>query len=72
MKYKGVLLDIDNTLYSNEASHKEAIGKAMDYAVNELKIEDFLAAFRKGSRLVGFGLPEGALLHNNMLNCKGM
>ena len=38
-KYKGILLDIDNTLYNYDTTHKIAKNKVLEFCINELKLE---------------------------------
>ena len=35
MKYKGILLDIDNTLYDYKTAHNFSINKVLNYCVSE-------------------------------------
>jgi len=69
MRYKGLLLDIDNTLYDYNSTHKHAIEKVINYCMNtfnitEHKLKDSYALARKR---VHIELSETASSHNRLL-----
>ncbi|MCT7606967.1 hypothetical protein N5U27_10735 [Aliarcobacter butzleri] len=38
-KYKGILLDIDNTLYNYDITHKIAKNQVLEFCINELNLD---------------------------------
>ena len=68
-KYKGILLDIDNTLYNYDTTHKIAKNKVLEFCINELKLEKDLIenAYEIGRKKVHIELTETAASHNRLL-----
>jgi putative hydrolase of the HAD superfamily len=69
MKYKGILLDIDNTLYAYDESHKVALGVVIEviqnkFSLSELEIDD---AYHKARKMVQIELGLTAASHNRIL-----
>jgi len=67
MKYKGILLDIDNTIYHYESCHKKAIQAVFEAARIEAKIDNFEDAFVKARKSIHSELAETASSHNRLL-----
>lgn len=67
MKYKGVLLDIDNTLYNYERSHKKAIQAVADFAEAVMRVDGFQDAYVKARKNIHLELSETASSHNRLL-----
>jgi putative hydrolase of the HAD superfamily len=69
MKYKGLLLDIDNTLYDYNSTHKYALGKAIKYCIDSFNIEenDIINAYQFARKRVHIELSETASSHNRLL-----
>ena len=68
-KYKGILLDIDNTLYNYDITHKIAKNKVLEFCINELKLEKdkIENAYEIGRKKVHVELSETAASHNRLL-----
>ena len=68
-KYKGILLDIDNTLYNYDITHKIAKNKVLEFCINELKLEKDVIenAYDVGRKKVHIELSETAASHNRLL-----
>ena len=69
MKYKGLLLDIDNTLYDYNSTHKYALGKVIKYCVESFKLRDniIIKAYNIARKKVHIELSETASSHNRLL-----
>jgi len=69
MKYKGILLDIDNTLYAYDDSHKVALEAVVDFIKNNFSFseEEIDSAYHKARRLVQIELGPTAASHNRVL-----
>lgn len=68
-KYKGILLDIDNTLYNYNITHRIAKNKVLEFCINELKLEKDIieSAYEVGRKKVHIELSETAASHNRLL-----
>ena len=68
-KYKGILLDIDNTLYDYEITHKIAKNKVLEFCINEFNLEKNIIenAYELGRKRVHIELSETAASHNRLL-----
>ena len=70
MKYKGVLIDLDNTLYIYSKAHELAIDKVYS-DLDEKKIfqkkDDFLVAYKKAQIVVKQNTQNQAASHNRLL-----
>lgn len=73
-KYKGVLLDIDNTLYPYSVNHKRALSACIENIASRHGFaESFVKeAFCKGREEVKLELGEMAAAHNRLLYFKRM
>ncbi|WP_321311694.1 HAD family hydrolase [Halarcobacter sp.] len=69
MKYKGILLDIDNTLYNYKKTHTLAKSAVINYCVEKFSIkEEFIEdAYNKARSTVHLELAETASSHNRLL-----
>jgi len=69
MRYKGLLLDIDNTLYDYNITHSFAKKKVLDYCVSEFRLSqvDLSFAYEKARNQVHVELSETAASHNRLL-----
>lgn len=69
MRYKALLLDIDNTLYDYNVTHAFAKSKVMEYCVNTLNLskEEISSAYEKARHKVHVELCETAASHNRLL-----
>lgn len=69
MKYKGILLDIDNTLYDYNTTHSFAKNRVLDYCMSEFDLSkvEISAAYEKARNKVHFELIETAASHNRLL-----
>ena len=69
MKYKGLLLDIDNTLYNYDSTHQYALGKVLDYCIDTFKISEYelKEAYTIARKKVHIELSETASSHNRLL-----
>lgn len=69
MKYKGLLLDIDNTLYDYNISHTFAKSKVLEYSmiVFNLSKEEVNTAYEKARKQIHIELCETAASHNRLL-----
>ncbi|MCT7433177.1 HAD family hydrolase [Aliarcobacter cryaerophilus] len=68
-KYKGILLDIDNTLYNYDITHKIAKNQVLEFCINELNLEKDIVenAYEIGRKKVHIELSETAASHNRLL-----
>lgn len=69
MKYKGILLDIDNTLYDYDNSHKIAFDTVATFLKEKFSIseEEVNRAYAKARSLVQIELGHTAASHNRLL-----
>jgi putative hydrolase of the HAD superfamily len=69
MKYKGILLDIDNTLYSYDNAHKEALKSVVRFMTEEFSLAETLTnqAYHKARKMVQIELGLTAASHNRIL-----
>ncbi len=69
MKYKAILLDIDNTLYDYEVAHSAAKRSVISFCWDEFKIPDevIVSAYAKSRDRVHTDLVETAASHNRLL-----
>lgn len=67
MKYMGILLDIDNTIYHYESCHKKAIQAVFEAARIEVNLDSFEDAFAKARKNIHTELAETASSHNRLL-----
>lgn len=69
MKYKGILLDIDNTLYDYNISHTFAKNKVLEYSMSEFNLskDDVNIAYEKARKQIHIELCETAASHNRLL-----
>lgn len=67
--YKGILLDIDNTLYEYEPLHQKSQSRVFEYVEKEFKIEHetIKKAFKQAKLQVKQNTPETASSHNRLL-----
>lgn len=74
MKYKGILLDIDNTLYDYDKTHKKALNELILYCNSEFNIPnlDILDMYDKARKRVHLELSETASSHNRLLYIQKM
>lgn len=69
MRYKAILLDIDNTLYDYNITHAFAKNKVLEYCIRELNLpkEEINIAYEKARKQVHIELCETAASHNRLL-----
>ena len=69
MKYKGILLDIDNTLYDYNISHNFAKNKVLEYSMSvfDLSKDEVNIAYEKARKQIHIELCETAASHNRLL-----
>ena len=69
MKYKGILLDIDNTLYDYNVAHVFSKNVVLDYGVSEFNLskKKINFAYEKARKQVHIELCETAASHNRLL-----
>lgn len=69
MRYKGLLLDIDNTLYDYNSTHKFALCKVVYYCAEKFEIseDDIINAYAIARKRVHIELSETASSHNRLL-----
>jgi len=69
MKYKALLLDIDNTLYDYNISHTIAKKNVVSFFIKTFKIDEdeIVLAYNKARRKVHMELSETAASHNRLL-----
>ena len=69
MKYKGLLLDIDNTLYDYKSTHQYALSKVIEYCIINfgLNKNNILNAYEIARKKVHIELSETASSHNRLL-----
>lgn len=69
MKYKAILLDLDNTIYEYEPNHQLALGKVIEYfsenfGFSTKQTQDF---FDKSRKSISSLIPNTASSHNRLL-----
>lgn len=69
MKYKGLILDIDNTLYDYQSCHTKALMAITQYFENEFSIDEklCLSSYDKGRKNIHLKLNGYAASHNRLL-----
>ena len=69
MKYKALLLDIDNTLYNYNSVHAIAKKSVVEYCQTQFNIDEpaISAAYEKARKKVHIELSETAASHNRLL-----
>lgn len=69
MKYKGILLDIDNTLYDYNVAHTFAKSKVLEFCMDvfELSQDQVNFAYEKARMQIHVELRETAASHNRLL-----
>ena len=69
MKYKGILLDIDNTLYDYKVAHIFSKNVVLDYCASKFSLseEKINFAYEKARKQVHVELSETAASHNRLL-----
>ena len=67
--YRGIIFDIDNTLYSYDKAHEQAFPKLTGYAEAELGIPEaeFMEAYSREYAAVRKQLGETAAIHNRLI-----
>lgn len=66
MKFSGILLDIDNTIYDYKITHEKAINAVFNYA-EKLEMYDFHKAYISAHNDINLELAETASSHNRLL-----
>ena len=74
MHYKGILLDIDNTLYSYKETHIKALEELVQYCCVKFNVtkEELKQAYKQGRKKVHFELIATASSHNRLLYIQKM
>jgi putative hydrolase of the HAD superfamily len=69
MKYKGILLDIDNTLYAYDESHKVALEAVVDFIKKNFSFsgDEIIIAYDQARKMVQIELGLIAASHNRVL-----
>ena len=69
MKYKGILLDIDNTLYDYNKAHYFAKNKVFNYCMDAFSLpkDEIIFAYERARKQVHIELRETAASHNRLL-----
>ena len=69
MKYKGILLDIDNTLYDYNKVHYFAKNKVLNYCIDTFNLcnDEVIYAYERARKQVHVELSETAASHNRLL-----
>ena len=69
MKYKSILLDIDDTLYCYDSAHSVALRCVAEFFEKKLKIDKplFFSTYEKARKQVHIELSETAASHNRLL-----
>ena len=69
MKYKSILLDIDDTLYSYDSAHSVALRCIGEFFEKKLKVNKilFFSTYEKAKKQVHIELSETAASHNRLL-----
>lgn len=64
---KGVLIDIDNTIYSYKMAHEPAIIAVTDFMKNYVNEDDFITCYNRARNFVHENLKNTASSHNRLL-----
>tara|TARA_B100001250_G_scaffold374783_1_gene361846 strand:- start:6587 stop:7267 length:681 start_codon:yes stop_codon:yes gene_type:complete len=74
MKYKGILLDLDNTLYSYCDAHDYAFSKIINYINKEFKIDKItiINNYNEAKKNIQIKLKDTASSHNRLLYIQGL
>ena len=74
MKYKGILLDIDNTLYSYSEAHHAAVKSIVNYFINEFNLNEkiIISSYENARKKVHIDLIGTASSHNRLLYIQKM
>jgi len=69
MKFKALLLDIDNTIYDYNASHQYALDEVVTFCMQEFQLNraEVVEAFKIARKKVHVELSETAASHNRLL-----
>ena len=69
MKFKALLLDIDNTLYDYNSTHNIAKKSVVEFCKNKFNIDEkvILKAYEKARKNVHIELSETAASHNRLI-----
>ena len=69
MSYQGILLDMDNTLYSYDKSHKIALNEVVSLCMKRWSLTEIevLDAYKKARKMVQIELGNTASSHNRLL-----
>jgi len=69
MKYKGILLDIDNTLYDYNSAHNFAKNKVLEYSIDAFNMskDEVNIAYEMARKQINIELCETASSHNRLL-----
>jgi len=69
MKYTGILLDIDNTLYDYNITHTYAKSKVLEFSMNAFNLskDEVNIAYEKARKQIHIELAETAASHNRLL-----
>lgn len=69
MKYQGLLLDIDNTLYNYNSTHDYALGKVIEYCINNFNVIEhtIIHAYNTARKKIHIKLSDTASSHNRLL-----
>ena len=69
MRYKGILLDIDNTLYNYTISHSLAKSRVIDFCVDKFGLSkiEIISAYSEARNKVHIELSQTAACHNRLL-----
>ena len=65
--FKGILLDIDNTLYNYDFAHNTALNFVNDFIIKKYLITDFMSFFEKARFNINENLKNTAASHNRLL-----
>jgi len=69
MNYKGILIDLDNTIYDYNKAHKTALTKTIDHLAKKFSFSciDLQKTYKKAQYVVATNLKNTAASHNRML-----
>jgi len=67
MSFKGLLLDIDNTLYDYSLCHNQAMKIADQFCKKHIGINNFAKEYESARKSIQIGLPNSASSHNRLL-----
>ena len=65
--FKGILLDIDNTLYNYDFAHNTALNFVNDFIMKKYLIADFMSFYEKARFQINKNLKNTAASHNRLL-----